>query len=677
MLGARAAHGRTLLPTDTREAASSTAVISHRFWQSRFGGSSSIVGSGVTIDADAVTIVGVMSPAFDFPSPEVDMWLPLPEGQRSRPRSANYLDVVGRLAPGASPEAATDVLRAVAARIAADHPTMQGWGVTVTTLHESLVGSVRRPLLVLLAGVGCLLLIACANVASLLLARGIGRDREIAVRAALGASRARLARQQLIESAMIAGLGAVIGLGLAWGGLQVFRASASVDLPRAASIGIDPRVLLATLIVAGVAAVATGIAPAWRATHRTSHDSLKAGRGTTGGPAMQRSRSMLVTVEIALTLALVIAAGLLGRSFMRLTSVDAGFRADHTLLAQVNLAISKYEPEVWASFSSRALDAIRALPGVTAAGAGAPLPLSGEQGLMRFGVRFEGRPDPQPGQNDRSYLRFATPDYFRAMGIPVLQGRPFADGDRPGSARVAVVDRAFVERYFPGSDPIGQRIRPTNEREFRQIVGVVGSVRPTRLEEPPEPHLYVPQAQNPSPVLTFVIRTDGDPMGLVPSVREAIRNIDPEQPVFNVRTLEDVVTGSVAAQRFNAMLIALFAYVAVLLMVVGIYGLIAGWVTESTRDLGIRLALGATAGEVFTFVIGRGLRLAAFGAAGGLILAFLGSRLLAGLLYGIHPWDPVVFSVATLAVLLAAALASYLPARRAVSIDPVIALRAE
>jgi putative ABC transport system permease protein len=316
-------------------------------------------------------------------------------------------------------------------------------------------------------------------------------------------------------------------------------------------------------------------------------------------------------------------------------------------------------------------------PGVTVASAGAPLPLSGEQGLMRFGVRFEGRPDPQPGQNDRAYLRWATPDYFRAMGIPVLEGRPFSDSDRADSGRVAIVDRAFVERFFPGTNPVGQRIRPTNERDFRQIVGVVGGVRPTRLEDPPEPHLYVPQAQSPSASLTFVIRTDGDPMRLAGPVREAIRRIDPEQPVFNVRTLEEMVTGSVAAQRFNAVLIAIFAYAAILLMVVGIYGLIAGWVSESARDLGVRLALGATAREILSLVIGRGLRLAAFGAAGGLVLAFFGSRLLSGLLYGVEPWDPVVFGGATLFVVIAAFAASYFPARKAVSIDPVVALRDE
>ena len=677
MLGAQPLHGRVLAQPDASASAASAVVISHRFWQARFGSAQAAVGSGVTLDGEAATIVGVMPPDFDFPSGDVDVWVPLPERLRSGQRSANYLDAIGRLSPEVSQEAATVVLRAVAARIEAENPIMKGWGVTVATLHDSLVGAVRRPLLVLLAGVSCVLLIACANVTSLLLARGIAREREIAVRAALGASRARIARQQFIESAVIAGLGGAAGLGLAWAGLQLFRASASVELPRAAGIGIDMRILMATLTLSVVAAVITGFAPAWSATHSTANDSLKSGRGPSSGPSTRRSRSVLVTVEIALTLALVICAGLLGRSFMRLTHVDAGFRADRTLLAQVSLAISKYEPEVWSSFSSRALEAIRALPGVRVAGAGAPLPLSGEQGLMRFGVRFDGRPDPPPGQNDRAYLRWATPDYFRAMGIPLLQGRAFADSDRAGSTKVAVVDRAFVDRYFPDSDPIGQRIRPTNEREFRQIVGVVGGVRPTRLEDPPEPHLYVPQAQNPSPSLTFVIRTDGNPTRLAASVREAIKHIDPEQPVFNVRTLEDMVTGSVAAQRFNALLIALFAYVAVLLMVVGIYGLIAGWVTESTRDIGVRLALGATPGEIFSLVVGRGLRLAAFGAAGGLMLAFFGSRLLSGLLYGVEPWDPVVFGGATMLVAVAAAAASYLPARRAVSIDPAVALRGE
>jgi putative ABC transport system permease protein len=677
LLAAKPFHGRTLGQSDALPNASSVVVISHQFWQSRFGGAPTAVGSGVTLDGEAATIVGVMPPAFDFPSRDVDMWVPLPERLRSGQRSAHYLDVVGRLSPGVSPESAASVLRAVAARIEAEHPAMKGWGVTVTTLHDSLVGAVRRPLLVLLAGVGCVLLIACANVTSLLLARGISREREMAVRAALGASRGRIARQQFVESAVIAGFGGLAGLGLAWAGLQVFRASASVELPRAAAIGIDVRVLLATLTLSVAAAIVTGFAPAWRATHGTANDSLKSGRDQSSGRSTRRSRSILVSVEIALTLALVICAGLLGRSFVRLTHVDAGFRADSTLLAQVNLAISKYEPEVWSSFASRALEAIRVLPGVTVAGAGAPLPLSGEQGLMRFGVRIEGRPDPPPGQNDRAYLRWATPGYFRAMGIPLLEGRAFADSDRADAARVAIVDRAFVERYFPGADPVGQRIRPTNEREFRQIVGVVGGVRPTRLEDPPEPHLYVPQSQNPSASLTFVIRSDGDPVRLAAPVREAIRSIDPEQPVFNVRTLEDMVTGSVAAQRFNALLIALFAYVAVLLMVVGIYGLIAGWVNESTRDLGLRLALGATPGEIFSFVIGRGLRLAAIGTAAGLALAFFASRLLSGLLFGVEPWDPLVFGGSTLLVTIAAVAASYLPARRAVAIDPAVALRGE
>ena len=676
MLGAHAFYGRALGQSDALADAAPAVVISHRFWQSRFGSGPGVVGSAITLDGEAATIVGIMPPGFDFPSRDVDVWVPLPERLRSGQRSANYLDVVGRLSPGVSVEAATSVLGGVAARIETAHPNMKDWGVTITTLQESLVGGVRRPLLVLLACVGCVLLIACANVTSLLLARGISREREIAVRAALGATRGRIVRQQFVESVVIAMFGALAGLGLGWAGLRAFLSSASIALPRSADIAIDGRVLLATLTLSAAAAIVTGFAPAWRAARNAASDSLRSGRGQSS-PATRRSRSLLVTVEIALTLALVICAGLLGRSFLRLTNVDAGFRADHTLLAQVSLAMSRYEPEVWSAFTSRALDAIRIQPGVTVAGAGAPLPLSGEQGLMRFGVRFEGRPDPQPGQQDRAYLRSATPDYFRAMGIPLLDGRPFADSDRVDSVRVAMVDRAFVERFFPGTNPIGQRIRPTNERDFRQIVGVVGSVRPTRLEDPPEPHLYVPQAQNPSASVTFVIRTDGDPARLAGPVREAIRRIDPEQPVFNVRTLEDMVAGSVAAQRFNAVLIAMFADAAILLMAVGIYGLIAGWVSESTRELGVRVALGATASEIFSLVIGRGLRLAALGAAAGLALAFAGSRLLSGLLYGVEPWDPVVFGGATLIVAIAACAASYLPARRAVSIDPVGALRAE
>jgi putative ABC transport system permease protein len=389
-----------------------------------------------------------------------------------------------------------------------------------------------------------------------------------------------------------------------------------------------------------------------------------------------------VTAQIALALALTASAGLLLKSFARVTSVDAGFNADRVLLAQVSHTTERADPVRWATYVERGLANLRALPGVAVAGAGAPLPLSGQQGLLRFGAFVDraASADATAGQAPagpagRAYLRWATPDYFRAMGIPLVDGRAFDGRDTPKSQPVAVVDRTFVDRYLGGDPPIGRKIRMSNERAFREIVGVVGAVRPTRLEEEPEPHVYLAQGQNPSPVITFAVRTHGDPRALASSVRAALTAIDPAQPVYNVRTLEEVVVGAAAARRFNALLLVLFASLAAGLTIVGIYGVMAFWVAESRRDFGVRLALGASRREIIAMVLRRGLRVTAWGAALGLGLAVAGGRWIAGLLFGVSPLDPEVLTMAT-ALLCAAALAgSYIPARNAVKIEPAESLR--
>jgi putative ABC transport system permease protein len=420
---------------------------------------------------------------------------------------------------------------------------------------------------------------------------------------------------------------------------------------------------------------ATGLAPALRAAAASPNDLLKSTQPSGTSRPGRRSRAVLVTAEIALSLALLIVAGLLVQSFARLTAVDTGFRADHVLLAQVSLPSSGDPPDRWPQFFERALGEIRTLPGVEAAGAGAPLPLSGQRGLLRFGVRFEGRPEPAEGQNDRTYLRWVTADYFRAMGIPLLHGRAFSDADRADTAAVAVIDQSFADRYFPGENPVGKRARTTNSRTFREIVGVVGNVRQTSLDEPPEPHFYVAHLQSPSPVMTFVVRSLVEPEGLSPAVRQAIRRVDPTQAIYNVRTLAEVTSGSVASQRFNASLLALFAALAVTLTLVGVYGLTAHWVSGSTREIGVRMALGASRHEVVRLIVGRGLRVSVTGAALGILIGLAAAQFLGGLLYGVKPVDLPTFAAATIVVMAASMTASYLPVRRALAIDPSESLR--
>jgi putative ABC transport system permease protein len=674
VLGVSPHQGRALDARDTAGTGQPVVVVSHEFWRTRLAGRADVIGSPLQLESDVRTIVGVMPASFAFPSAEISLWLPLAESTRARHRTAHYLDVVGRVAPGVTHGAATETLRTIAVRIGEQHQAKRGWSVTVTTLHDSIVGDIRRPLLVLLAIVGCVMLVACANVANLLLARGVTRGREIGVRAALGATRARLVGQQLAESFVLTVAGGTVGVGLAWLATQLFL-SGTPGVPRASEAAVDVRVLSTVFVTIVAAALLTGLLPALAAGRRSASDVLSGSRVAGDTQAARRTRSLLVVAEVAVTLALVVSAGLLGHSFLRLVQTDPGFKADQTLVAQVSLSTASYQPEAWTSFVTRSLDELRTIPGVLSVGAGTVLPLSGQQGLLRFGVRIGGRPDPVEGQTDRSYLRWITPGYVAAMGIPVLAGRDFDSRDTASSSRVAIVDRAFVERYFSGEHPIGRHVRPTNEKELREIIGVVESVRQARLEDTPEPHLYVPFAQNPIPVATFVVRSQTDAATLTPLVRAAMRRVDPTQPIYNVRTLRDVVDSSLAQRRMNIALTAAFAALATILMVVGVYGLIAGWISESSREIGVRIALGAATADVLRLVVGRGLRLAAAGTALGLALAFAATRVLESMLFGVAPRDPIVFAVAGSIVLLASALASYIPARRAIAIDPASCLK--
>ena len=666
--------GRSFATADAVEGAPRVAIISEIFARTR--GAS--IGSRVSLDDDPVTIVGIMPAGFGFPSAAVDIWVPMRNALRERSRSGHYLDVVARLNPSATHDGAADVLRTVAARLETAHPTTnRGWGVTLLPLHESVAGDVKRPLLILLGAVGCVLLIACANVAGLLLANGHERARELSLRVAIGASRGRLIGQQLIESLLLAIGGAVGAVGVAQLALSLLQQADGFALPRAESISLDVRVLAVTAGITLLTGVLCGVAPAIRASRSDPELALKGARAAGPAAPARRLRAVMVAAQIAITLCLCIGAGLLVRSLGRLLAVDAGFDANHAVLAQVSLARSRYEPDRWIAHVARSLDELRALPGVTAVGAGSPLPLAGQQGLLRFGVRIDGQPLPPEGRSDRAYLRWVTPGYFEAIGIPLTAGRAFEDHDDARGVPVAVVDRTFVQRYFPGEQPVGRRIQMTNERTQRQIVGVVGAVRQTRLDDGADPHVYIPHAQNPSPVMTFVVRTAGDPASLAAPVRERLRTVDPSRPVYNVTTAEDLVASTVAPRRFNALLVALFALLAGALTVVGMYGLMAGWVAESRKEFGVRLALGAERSDVVGLVVRRALVITAIGIAVGLPVALASTRLVRTMLFGISGRDlPTI--VAACAGLLAVGLAgAYLPARRAVAANPVDSLRGD
>ena len=633
-----------------------------------------IVGRTLVVDDIPTVVVGVMPRAFAFPTRDERMWTPLADSWRSQSRSAHFLGVVGRLAPGTSLDGARQLLQTVTRRLEGAYPsTNRGWSVTVLSLRQSVVGGVERSLLVLLAAVGCVLLISAANVAGLLLARGVARSRELALRAALGSTTARIVRAQVIEMLVLACAGGSFGIVVAIWGVRLFQSIGS-GVPTLEQATLDGRVLTIAFLLTLIAGVAAGVLPTWRNTRIGANAVAHLGtRTTTSATGL---RQAIVCGQIAVATAMVIGGVLLMRSFTRLLDVDVGFERDRALVADVSLPAVRYSKDSRASFFSRSLDAIRRLPGVQAAGAGGPLPLSGQDGLLRFGLLVEGRPVVEAAP-DRAYLRWATPGYFAAMRIPLKEGRAFAEADQPSSTPVAIIDEALANRFFREESPVGRRVKISADSAWRQIIGVVGSVHQMTLERDAEPHLYVPESQMPSPSLTLVVRSAADATNLAAGVRDAVRGVDAQVALGNVRTLDDVVAGAVAVRRFSMLLLVVFAAIAVTLTAVGVYGVVAHSVEQSTRELGVRLALGANVGSVVSTVLWRSLRLAVVGVAAGLIGARFFGPVMAGLLYGVAPTDSVTQISAVALVTAATALAAYIPARRILRIDIVDVLRVE
>jgi putative ABC transport system permease protein len=684
VLGVRPLVGRAFLPGEDAEGAPRVAVLSEGLWRRRFGGDPTIVGTRITLDGYPTEVVGVAPATMRYPG-TVDLWLTTRFTSRELSdsgRGARWIDVIGRLAPGVSVEQARAEMAAIAKRLEGQDPRHNtGYGTDLVPLRDEMVGDVRTPLIVLLVAVGFVMLIACANVASLMLGRTAAREAELAVRTALGAGRGRLVRQLLTESTCLALVGGALGLALAVGGTRLLLALAPTDIPRLYDVRVDAPVLTFTLGVTLVAAILFGSVPALQVSAGRIALSLREGnRGSRTRPGTSRARSALVIAEITLALMLLAGAGLLLKSFARLSEVEPGFQPARVASFTVTLSPVKYEKlEQQRAFGAALLDEVRRIPGVDSAGLAFGLPLSGSSFSISFTVT--GRPEPEPNAEPSAQLRVVSPGYFGAMGIPIKRGRTIAATDRPGGPRALVISEETARRHFPGEDPVGKRVEfgwsRDGERLAGEIVGVVGDVRQHSLRGDVTRHAYVGFDQWPIDELTVVMRTRGDPAVALRAAQGAVAALDRDLPVYDLMTLEHMVDQSLGQPKFYLLLLSGFAVLAAVLAAVGIYGVMAYTVQQRTREIGIRMALGASQERVVTMVVRRGLTLAVGGIALGTVGAYAVTRVLRSLLYGVSERDPVTF--AAVAVLLGgvALAASWIPARRAAHVDPLAAMRME
>ncbi|HEX6966672.1 MAG TPA: ABC transporter permease [Gemmatimonadaceae bacterium] len=694
-LGVPPALGRAFTPDEDWPGAEKVVVLSHRLWVDRFGGSPSVIGTRITLDGEARTVIGVMPTDFrlpeDFAGEPTQVLVPLAYDRTTVPnRGSHFLRAVARLAPGVTLERAQQEVRTVAAQFVRDYPDAYPAGMhfsaSVLSLHQDVLGAVRPALLVLLGAVGLLLLIACANVAGLLLSRADARRREFAVRAALGAGRMRLVRQLLAESLALAILGGALGVLIAYWGTHALVAAQPGDIPRMSGVGLDVRVLGFAFALSLATGLAFGLVPALRAGRSDVQASLReGGRGPTAGAGRQRGQRLLVVAETALTLMLLIGAGLLARSFVNLRNVNPGFRSEHVLTARVTLPDANYPtPAAVTRFYRRLVDRLGELPAVNAAGAVSFLPLATTLGDLN--VHIEGRSVPEGDVSPRGYWLVVTPGYFRALGMRMLEGRAIQATDDERAPGAVVINETMARRYWPGEDAIGKRFTLGGGAGpgVVTVVGVVDDVRHGSLDAAPKPQMYLAHAQfrmwNTHAAvtgMTLVLRTPGNPAQLTAEVRQAVHALDPNLPVSDVRTMARVVSSSIARPRFMTMLLSLFAGVALMLAAVGLYAVMAYAVSRRTHEIGIRMALGAREGEVARMVVSQGLVLALAGIAIGLMGGVALHRLIASQLFDVSATDPMTLAAVSALVAVIACVACYVPARRAARVDPVIALREE
>jgi predicted permease len=676
--------GRTFTAEEDKPGANRVVVLSQRLWLRLFNGDKEAVGKTLMLSGNLYEIIGVMPQGFHHPAGTAELWTPMamPANIASN-RQARFCRVMARLKPGVKMEQAQAEMSALAARIAEEHPdTNANQGVKLVSMRDEQVGDVRPALLLLLAAVGFLLTVACANVANLLLARAATRQKEIAIRIALGAGRLRLLKQFLTESLLLAGLGGGLGLLLAvWSTTPMLRmfpnSIENLSLPKVEAIPIDWKVLLFTLAASLFTGLLFGLVPALQASKADLNLTLKeSSRTTTGGGS--RLRNALVVAEIALSLMLLIGAGLLFKSFAHLQRSDFGFNPEQVLTVQVLLPQPKYsEPAKRLQFLQQSLQRIGALPGVQMVGATNFLPLTGFWGTVSFTV--EGQPQPNPGDEPEADNRLATPDYFRTMGMRLVEGREFTEQDRDGAQKVLLVNETLARKLWSGESPVGKRLNlgDANQPEWWEVVGVVGDVKSFGLEKETHSDIFRPFAQVTFPIMAFTIRTATEPMSLASAVRQEIWSVDKDQPLFKVLSLEQLAAESVTLRRVSLILLGTFALLALLLAAIGIYGVMAYSVSQRTNEIGVRMALGAKPSDILRLIVGQGSLITLTGVGIGLLAAFLLSRLVANLLFGVSATDTLIFVSAPLISALIALLACYIPARRAMKVDPMEALRYE
>jgi putative ABC transport system permease protein len=687
LLGVQPVRGRAFAETEDKAGAAPVVLLSHGFWQRRFGANEAVLGQAITLDNQRYTVIGVLPPAFRLMQ-AADVVVPIGPWTAKLPDDRSWhpgIIAVARLRQGVSVESARSEMAGIARRLEQAYPVYDtGVGADVANLHDQIVQNVRPALVALSGAVGLVLVIACANVAGLMLARAIARRREIAVRTALGASAARLVMQFLAESAILAAAGGAGGVALAAAALPWLTRLAAGTLPDPAAIRIDTRVLLFTAGAAVLAAVLFGLAPALQSVRSDLRSVLnESGRGGAGGGRQNRLRGFLVAGEIALALMLLVGAGLLLRSFERLQGVDPGFEAGNLLVADLPLSPQAHrESAERVAFFERVLDGARAIPGVRSAGAAASLPVSGGGSVIHFNI--QGRPPRTPHEYIMAGYRPAAAGYLETLRVPLLVGRYLEPRDTEAAPFVAVINRSMERQFFPGQSALGKHIQlgatPEKEVPWMEIVGIVGDMK-QNLAADPAAEMYVPYRQGntllPVYSLSLVLRTGADPRNSAPELRQLVRSLDSNQPLVKIRTMEENVSANVSAPRFRTILLAIFALSALALSGVGLYGVIAYSVAQQAQEIGIRMALGARGGDVVWMVLARGLRLAGAGVALGIAGAIAATRLIATFLYGLTPLDPWTYIGVTALLGGVAVMASLLPARRAVKVDPVVALRGD
>ena len=687
LLGAKPLAGRTLLPEDGKQGAEPVAVVSENLWRSRFGSNPALIGQSINLDMRPFTVVGILPESFRYPDggPRQDVWISIAQDPLFGPRlfqpGSRALSGIGRLKPGVSLEQAQAAMNTMGARLAKEFPEEDsGSTIRIEPYRQFVVGDVKTPLLILFGAVGLLLLIACANIANLLLSRATSRGREIAVRIALGAARGRLVRQLLTESALLGLLGGVAGVLLAAWGVWSLRPLLPSNVVQINTIQVGGPVLAFALLVSLAASLIFGLAPALLATSSSFQSNIKESGERTTRSGGQGARSFLVVAEVSLAMVLLVAGGLLVRSFALVASVNPGFDPSNVIEAEVSLPQFQYAtPQQWTAFSNELLLRLHEQPGLHDSALAAPLPMD-RQGEANFPFSIVGDPPLPPGKSPTADYATVSPDYFRTMRILLLRGRLFSDQDSPSNPKVAIISETLARRYFPNKDPLGRQMKfgfPPNTDVSREIVGIVGDVRDAALSRQPGPMMYVPFAQAPLYGGEVVVRSSLSTSSVAAGIRQAVNSIDKNLPVTDVESFNDAVGKSISQERFRTFLLGSFSAIALVLAAIGIFGVISYSAAQRTHEIGIRMALGADRRDVLRLILGQGTRLALYGLGIGVIAAFLLTRLMSSLLYTISATDPLTFGSVMIILLSVALIACYIPSRRAMRVDPIVALRHE